>query len=191
MTHPALGGISVVGEFPEPGEQTRVLKRINNSGLKWESRVSFAAIVERVTEKQQTSTRPVGDLGTAQLVELAAVSVERLLPQLHRRERAEVERQLDTWHDWTDGNADASELGASADAMRHATDGVAQTSGDDENTLARACVRMAADAASAASELETARTPSLRHRLLWKARMAAERVRMAADLLCSSGHQLA
>ncbi len=147
--------------------------------------------MDDVTENEALLNAQIGDLETPELVALAAESVGRILPRLPSTDRAAVERQMVTWRDWSDGQTDASELTASADVVRAATDGSAHASdgrgrGDDA-TLARACVRMAADTARAAAQREVAVTPSLRHRLLWTARMAADRARMTAALLVGPG----
>jgi len=217
VTDPGVDMIDRLGrtfcvEFVEPREPSRVLGRIKCWGSIVQIRGSTAEpvavapipktlplsgsvereCVDDVNENEALLNAQIGDLETPELVALAAESVGRILPRLPSTDRAAVERQMVTWRDWSDGQTDANELTASADVVRAATDGSAHASdgrggGGDDATLARACVRMAADTASAAAQREVAVTPSLRHRLLWTARMAADRARMTAALLVGPG----
>ena len=188
--------IEIRHDFAEPGELSPCSARIKSGETEREPRVIFAALVEQMSQNQELPSRSVGDLGSSQLVELAADSVERLLARLPipqdeavLGQMSTVLNQMSTWHDFSGGSVDSSQLGVSAAAVRDATRGPARTSGD-QDTLARACVRMAADTATAAAQMETAETPPARDRLLWRARMAAERLRMATELLLRPAYAL-
>jgi hypothetical protein len=188
--------IEIRHDFAEPGELSRCSARIKGGEKQRESRVIFTALVEQMSQNPESPSRSVGNLESSQLVELAADSVERLLARLPSPQNdavldpmSSVLDQMSTWHEFSSGSVDSSQLEVSAAAVRDATRGPARTSGD-QDTLARACIRMAADTATAASQMETAETPTARERLLWRARMAAERLRMATELLLRPAYAL-